>query len=283
MSGDRFEIEDNYEPRRSSGGGCLKGCLIVGVIMLILGVIAIFWVMSRWKGWVANIGSEAIGGMIDESDWPDQEKVEVKEQVQRVADAFREGDISGDQLGVIIEEILESPLMTTMVVAAVEKKYVAGSGLTDEEKETGRADMRRFVRGMLNKDITEDDLDEAMSHIADKGADGEWKMKESVTDDELRKLFQLVKEKADAAEVPAEVEEIDPSDEMRRIIDKALLGIEEEEPVQPAEPVEPAAEAEPVEPVEPAVEAEPAEPAEPAEEAETAVPVEEPAAGAPAA
>ena len=238
MSDDRFEIEPpQYYEETKSSGGCLKGCLIVLIVIVILGVIVGFWVAMNLKGWVADIGSEAIGQMIDESEWPEQEKGEVKVEVDRLADAFRKGEISGDQLAIIMEQIIESPLWTTMAVAAIEKKYVENSGLNEEEKQAGRVDMRRFLRGMVTKQLSEEDFDTAISKLAVKDDKGLWEMKESATDEELRELFAVVKEKVDAAEIPPEVEDVDPSDEMKRIIDEALG-----EGIQVAAPIEKIAE-----------------------------------------
>ena len=250
-----YDDGDTYQ-ERSSSSGCLKGCLIAAVIVILIALGVVVWVMLSWKGWVADFTTEAVGVMIDESDWPDQEKLELKAEVERLGQAFRNGDLSGDQLLVLMEEIADSPLMTTMVVAAIETKYVDDSGLSDEEKEAGRVALRRFVRGMINDKISEDDLDEAMRHIADKGPDGEWELRESVSDDELRKLFEIVEAKADEAGIPEEVEEVDPSDELRRIIDEALAGGGQAEAETEAEP-EPEAEAEPE--LEPEAEAEPVE------------------------
>jgi len=223
MANDRFVIEEEQPYREKSKlAGCLKGCLIAGGVLFVVLLLFGFWVSKNWQRWAADLGSEVLNQIIDESDLPDLEKDEVKEQVERLADAVRNGDLTGDQLGQVMQQILESPLITSFVVAGIEKKYIEPSGLEDEEKAAGRVALRRFVRGLISQKISEEDLEEAMSTIATKQPNGEWEMPDSATDDQLRALIQLVKEKTDAAEIPDEVEEVDPSDEMRRIIDLAL-------------------------------------------------------------
>src|SRR6187200_399241 len=117
-----FQIE---EPRRkrSFWQTCLIGCLGVFAVMLVLAVVGGIWINRHWRGWFADFGSRAINQGIDSSDMPPQEKVEIKVQVERVAKAFREGEISNEQASAIFEKLVKSPLMPSFVVMAVERKY----------------------------------------------------------------------------------------------------------------------------------------------------------------
>ena len=223
MSDDRFGIDEPQPSGQTSMlSGCLKGCLIVGVIGLIVAAIGIYWISQNWRGVLADFGTGIVEAVIEESELPDQEKSEIMEQFNRIAGAFREGELSGEQLALVIEQVAESPLLPSIVVQGINRKYFANSGLTEEEKEAGRTALNRFVRGMIDEKISEDSFEQAMSKIAVKQADEQWEFKDSVTDEELRELIQFLKEKADAAEIPEVIDEVDPSDEMKRIIDSAL-------------------------------------------------------------
>ena len=241
MSADRFEIDpstDQYGTERKSSPlkGCLIGCLIAAGVAVVLLLVAVWWIKNNWQRLAADFSEETIGQLIDESPWPDQEKDEVREQVARVIDAFRAGQLDGEDLKVIVEGLMDSPLITSMAVMAIDANYLKKSGLTEEEKSEGRVTLRRFMRGMIDKDIDEDAFDEVISHVADKGSDGEWQIRENVSDDDLRACLAAAKEKADAAEVAEEPEDVDPSDEIRKIIDKVLgeAQVLEEQPA-PAE------------------------------------------------
>jgi hypothetical protein len=223
MASDRFVIEEEETYREpSKAAGCFKGCLIASGILCVVLLLIVFWVSRNWQRWAADFGSDVLNEVINESDLPALEKDEVKQQVGRLAGAVREGDLTGEQLRLVMDQILESPLMTSLVVAGIEKKYIEPSGLAEAEKEAGRVALRRFVRGLISQQFSDKDLEEAMSTIATKQPNGQWELPDSATDDQLRALLQLVKDKSDAAQIPAEVEEFDPSDEMRRIIDSAL-------------------------------------------------------------
>ena len=225
MASDRFEIEPTY-PEEKRGSGCLRGCLIAFVVVLALVLIAGLIVMKNWRGWVAGQMTVAIDAILESSDLPAQEQVEVKEQLLRVTDAFREGRISGEQFGEILQQLAESPLMASLVVTVAEAKYLSQSGLTEDEKVAARQNLSRFVLGINNGEIDKQVIDEVMPPIADRNADGGWELRNEVSDDQLREFLAGVKTKADEADIPVEVEEIDPSEQFRRIIDDVLGEVE---------------------------------------------------------
>ena len=215
-------IDEPPVKRRSLLSTCLIGCLITLVMLLAVLAVGVWWVSQNWRDWASSIGSDAIKAGINETDLPEKEKDEISLEVDRLAAELRQGRLTGDQLGSIFEQIMESPLMTTMVASAIEKKYIASSGLRDEEKEEGRRTLRRFIRGGVDGKISEGGINDAMQHVAIRDGDGNWQLRDQVSDEDLRNFFEAAKDEADAAEIPAEIEEVDPSDEFRRIIDQAM-------------------------------------------------------------
>lgn len=223
----RFDIfpEQFNEPerKRSKWVTCLIGCLIILSVLFILIVFAGWWVANNWRGWVADVGTQFVNQSIDESGLAEREKDEVKVQVKRVADALRENRISGEQANKFVDLLSKSPLMPMLVVVGIDKQYIAKSGLSEDEKREGRVSLERFTRGMIDKKIDNQGFDAVMSHVADRDPDGDdWKMRQKVSDADLRAALTEAKARADAANIPAEAEAVDPSDEFKRIIDEAL-------------------------------------------------------------
>lgn len=208
--------------KRSKWTTCLIGCLAVAAVSIVLIVLAGVWVVRNLRGWAADGGAQAIEQGIDASDMPAAEKQDVKVQVDRVVDAFRQGRLSGEQLGRIMEKLADSPLMSMFIVSAIDTHYFAKSGLSDEEKAEGRKTLQRFVRGVIDGKIDQQAVDAVMAHIADRRPDGEWQLRNQVSDDELRAALQAAKLRADEAGIPEEPEVVDPSDEVKRIIDEAM-------------------------------------------------------------
>ena len=223
MATDMYDDPQHEEaPKKKGMSGCLLGCLITFVILVVLAVLLAVIVARNWREWSATVSTQVIEQAIEATDLPEEEQSEVMEQVNRVADAFREKQISMEQLARIMEQLQQSPLIPSFVVSAIEEKYFNSSGLSDEEKSEARNTLNRFVQGMLQQKIAEDELDDVMSHVADRQPDGSWQLREQVSDDELRAMLEAAKAKADAAGIAEQVDEVDPSDELRRIIDQSM-------------------------------------------------------------
>jgi hypothetical protein len=227
------------ERRRSWLSTCLFGCLIVAVIFVVLAGIAAYWVAQNWRGWTAHLLSEGINQSIDQSDLPPQEKDEIKVQVRRVADAFRNKQISNEQMGQLLQELMESPILAIFIVQAAEAKYLDPSGLNEEEKADARITIQRFTRGAIERKIEQASVDAALDHIADPQENGGWQLRDQVTDAELRAFLAVAKAEADKANIPEEPVDFDPSEEIKRIIDKAMgVPLAEEPPAEEPPQVE---------------------------------------------
>jgi hypothetical protein len=210
------------EPKKSSG--CLKGCLIVAVILVVLAIIVGIVVALNWRSWAASGTAAVINQGIDQSSLPAQEKAEVKAEVNRAVEAFREGKMSFEQLGQLMLELSESPLMTMIVVYGIDQQHLNRSGLSEDEKTAGRRSVRRLVRGVVDKKIPEASLDNVLQHIANRQPNGQWQLRQQVSDQDLRAFLAAAKAEADTAQIPEEPEDIDVSAEVKRVIDSVLGG-----------------------------------------------------------
>jgi hypothetical protein len=247
--------------------GCLIGCLATVVVLLLLGTVATIWISRNWRTWFSAGATQAVNQAIDSSELPAEEKQQIKAEVDRFFVGFREGRVSMEQFGQLVQEFAESPLVTTLVASAVETKYLNKSGLSDQEKADAKITLQRFLRGSIDNDIDRQSIDAALEHVADKQPDRNWKFRDKVTDDEIRDFLAEAKKAADEAQIPEQPQEFDPSDEVKRIIDEAMMEpaaaeIEISPPMEnpAAAEIPPAAEA-------PATEAPPATETPPATEA----------------
>jgi hypothetical protein len=208
--------------KRSLLASCFIGCLITFVMLLLVTAIGLWWASQHWRDWASSLGSDVLKQFIDATELPPGEKDDIHLEIDRLAVEFREGRINARQMEFIITSIQDSPLMTTLVASAIEGKYIANSGLDEQEKNECRVTLRRFIRGAMDGKINQAGLDDAMQHVAVRNADGNWELHNQVTDEQLRDFFKAAEQQADDAGVPAEPEEIDPSDEFKRIIDEAM-------------------------------------------------------------
>ncbi len=209
-------------PKRGCGKSCLVGCLWMGLALTIIGVIVGVWIANNWRDWFADTGAEALEKVVEATELPQEEQDELNLQIERAAEAFRKGQLSTRQVLAIARQVAESPLITSLIVAAVDAKYLEASGLPEEEREAGRRTLRRFARGVIDNAIAEQRRNAVLAHVADRDSDGNWRVRDRVSDDDLRTFLEAAKTEADAAMIPDEPEVVDPSEELRKIIDAAL-------------------------------------------------------------
>jgi hypothetical protein len=221
---DRFEGGASTEaPKKKSAlATCLTGCLIVFVVMLVLAIIAGVYAYRKFPEWAAIGISETAKQVINETDLPEEEKVDISVQIDRLAEATRERKLTLTQMGEFLQNLVQSPLMTTLAMSMIDKKYIEPSGLSDEDKTEARVTVQRFMRGAIDQKISEAEVEAAMAPVSTRKPDGNMELKEKVTDEELAAFLKTAKEQADAAGIPEEVEAVDPSDEFKRLVDKTL-------------------------------------------------------------
>lgn len=201
--------------------------------MLLVAVGIGVWVSMNWKNWVADIGKQVAADAISKSSLPAEDKARILKRINELADDFKSGKVSTEQMGKVMEQIAQSPLLPLGLVMAADEKYVKPSGLTDEDKEAGRRTLQRLARGVFEKSIPQSGLQEVMKLAMEPQPGGGERIKERLTDDELKAFLEKAKEKADAASVPDEPFEVNIADELEKAIDKALKGEPTDEAVKP--------------------------------------------------
>ncbi len=214
------------EPQRPSGARtCWIGCLIVFALCICLcGGVAwfVYRNLGRIRTFAADTAREAITSGIRESNLDEQEKEAVIAQVDHLVERYKSGEITMEQLGRVMEELAQSPLMGALVMVSIDAQYIQPSGLNADEKEQAQRTMQRVLRGFLEEKIRQEELEESMDCVMDRRADGSRAMKDSVSDDDLRAFLSQLKKRADAAEIPDEPFEVDISEEFRQAVDRAL-------------------------------------------------------------
>ena len=232
--------------RGNRRGGVIAGCLIaLGVLLVILVIVGII-VAVNWRSWTSRGLHSLVQTGVSSSAMPAEEQSEVMAVVDKFTAQFEAGDVSARQFGNVFKELAESPIIPAMIVMSVEADYITKSTLGDEEKATGSKDLSRFVRGVYDGSISQTKIDDVTEPIhAAMGASNkiavhsgnvniELKRPEDVTPEELRQFLANAKAEADKAGVPDERFEIDWSDELQKVIDRATGRA----PTQPEPPAE---------------------------------------------
>ncbi|MEX2093352.1 MAG: hypothetical protein WD971_11780 [Pirellulales bacterium] len=206
---------------KSRWQSCLTGCLVVFVILMVIAILSGFWISRNWRRPVAWMSTWAIQQVIDSSTLAINEKQEIMVQVDRVASAFRQNAISEDQFEQLLKHLFESPFVSLIMATEIDRQYLPESGLSQEEKDAGGQTLDRFIRGAIDKQINQAEIDAAMAHVAIRNGNN-WQLRKALTDEELREFFAEAKKQADAAGIPEQPADIDPSEEIKKVVDDAL-------------------------------------------------------------
>jgi hypothetical protein len=224
MPSEKFEIEPEEEPRESRGcclGGCLKGCFFALLVTVAIVAVLMFVIYQNARNWGASFGEWMIDQSLAHSNLPDQEQDEIRAELARPFAAIRDGSLTSQQIGELVETFTESPLIPSLALTVIETHYFAQSDLTPEEKEQGQLALRRFLRGVIDDKIRKNEIDAVISHVATREGNS-WRFRERVSDAELQAMIATAEQEADKADIPEQVEVIDPSDEVRKIIDMVM-------------------------------------------------------------
>lgn len=200
----------------------MKGCLIALVVLLIVGIALGFFVYSKWKDGAAWMMTKTTEQIVQQTPLAQEEKDRIIARVGALGDEFKQGKITSDQLGKVLEAIASSPILPSGMVIAAERKYINPSGLTDEEKHAGRRALQRLARGVVEEKITMNEAEAAATPITIKDPQGNTKLKDAATDAELREFLANAKSKADEKNIPDEAYTINFADELDKVINQAL-------------------------------------------------------------
>jgi hypothetical protein len=214
------------DPPRTSGGGSnwIMSLLLIGGGVLLIGsvlfVAAIWWAVSSLEGMMVGLGREGMVAIVEESDIPPGEKKEVVAQIDRVAAAYKAGEIGQEDLDRLFTGLDDSPVMTYISFYGLHDYYLEDTSLSQDEQDELKRAWRRGVHGMFTGKISSDDFYDALPF------DDHFEVARANSDNEanalMRKWLARMTRLADEAGVPADPPEVDIGDEAKKLVDTLL-------------------------------------------------------------
>lgn len=199
-------------------GGIVKILLIIfGVIFLCM-IIGAIYVGMHWKSWTAEFANVAVQGVLKDSGLPPDQQQSILTEVKQLGDDFKTGKISTEQIGKVAKSISESPLIPLAGVQLARHQYIEPSDMNEKEKAEAILSLQRFARGVYEKKISKEELNEAVKPVADLRNNGNWKIKDNPTRMEIDQFVANVKARADAAMIPNEPFEVNIAEEVKKAL-----------------------------------------------------------------
>lgn len=218
------------EPVPRPGSGCSPVLKILGIgcfLFVLLGAAGGVYVALNFKRLATDVARAAAVRAVRSSEMPREMQDGFVGHIDRVAQAYKEGRISTDQVMRIFRNVAESPLLPMAMVVAADRQYVQPSGLGAEEKRRASRDLQRLARGIAERCVPHGDLEGILDLVSAERMGGSRRIRQKLSDAEVRALAARVKETVDRAGVPDEPYEIDCVAEFGRAIDRELEHREE--------------------------------------------------------
>lgn len=206
---------------RGNRGGVLKVLLIIlGVIVLCM-VIAGIYVGTHWKGWVADVANTATQQLVKDSGLPQDQRDSIIADIKQLGDDFKSGKVTTEELGRITKAVADGPLLPLAGVQAARQKYIEPSDMAPEKKAASILTLQRFARGVHEKKISKEVIDDVVKPVAELMPNGRWRLKDMPTPMEVDQFLDNAKAKADEAMIPEEPFDLNIADELKKAIQAA--------------------------------------------------------------
>jgi len=199
-------------------GGILKVLLIIFGVLFVCVIAIGIYVATHWKGWTADAANVAAREIVNESGLPEDQKQSILTDIQHLGDDFRTGKITMEQMAKVAKSIGDSPLLPLAGVQAVKAKYIEPSDMSAEEKSSAMLTVQRYARGVYEKKIPKEDIDDISKPITELKSNGRWQMKDNPTRMELEQFLANAKARADAVNIPNEPFDLNIAEELRKAI-----------------------------------------------------------------
>jgi hypothetical protein len=203
---------------RGNRGGVLKVILIILGAIFVLCLALGIWVATSWRGWAANAANRTAEAIVKDSGLPPNQQASILTDVRQLGDDFKAGRVSLEQIGRITQTLTEGPLLPLAGVQVAREKYVNPSDMTTEEKADAILTLQRFARGVVEKKISKNEIEEVVKPVTDLKANGRWELKENPTRMELDQFIANAKAKADGVMIPEEPYDLNIADELHKAI-----------------------------------------------------------------
>jgi len=243
--GEIMHITHTPNKHHSRRGNLLVGCGIVLLILILLAGVGTYFVMTSWRGWTASGISSTFDSALTKAQIDPTEHAEIMIHVEELMTRFEDKEVSFEDLGRVVEELLESPVIPSAMVMGIDKLYINDSDLEDIEKVQGRIELARFTQGLFDETIESETLNAVLAPVMTNTPDDNdivlnlqvspdsrtitaLRSADEVSIEDIQTLIANAKLQADEAGITDSPATIDLSDEIAKAIGIALGDIPDE-------------------------------------------------------
>jgi hypothetical protein len=217
---------DGLQPDRSDGCrnvgiGCFAALLVVAGMLAVGGV----YLYNNFKRLTAETAVQAVRQGIRESELPAEQQTAIIQRVEELANDFRSGDLTMEEMFEIGQRIIESrAVIASGAEFVVRKEILDGAALDQDEQTHVDRLMDRLARGIVSEQLEFADFESVKDIILVRGEDDEYRLKEHLSREDVDEFIGALEALVDEADIPDEPFEIDLAAELDRIIENVRGG-----------------------------------------------------------
>ena len=199
---------------------------VIGAVLLIMVLICgglVTYVAYNFRGWAASLAKTSVVAIVDETNLPAEQKSAIKSSVNRVADAYRQGQISHSQLTSILEHVTKGPTLALIVTESKRHDYSSLHANMDKERQKTMLLFDQFERGIVEQRIPQKKIDEIISLAGEAQKNSQHVAEEPKTEADLKPFLDAMLKAVNEAKIPAEPFQPDFGAEIDKAVN-AVLG-----------------------------------------------------------
>ncbi len=215
----------NEQVPQKQMSGCAKaaiGCGIATVILVIILALGAWYVARNAKAWAAGGFASVVNQAVEQSTLPDEQKKTITSRVEHIKDEFIAGNITLEQIGRAMKNLNVENLIAAGFAQYVGSGIIESSQLSDDDKAVGKQAMNRVATGVLDGNISTQEVRQALSPIMRQTGSNNWEFKQNPTPQELQQVLESAADLADKAGIALDAEEIDFGKRVEQAFDEAL-------------------------------------------------------------
>ena len=215
-----------YQPPKQSNGclyvalGC-GGLVLLGVVLLAIGG---FYIARNAKNIAADMSVVVADSALKEGGMPPAQREQVVARVRRIADEFKEGNLTMKDLEKFGQKIGEDKaIIAAGILYFVDSHLLNNEKLDPAQREQAGRALQRVTRGVVEDKIDLKSLRDLVDKFLDPpGPDGDRNLKKNLTKEEVDEIIAEATELADGVEIPDEPYEIDVVEHIDNIIEEVI-------------------------------------------------------------
>lgn len=201
---------------------CLFGCLGIALISVLVCGGGLYFVTKNARSLTSGAITGIARAAVNETPIPSDQKTRINAQLDRVSDEFVAKRLSMEQVGSVLETIVQSPEFAIGAAYYTAKSHILKSTLDASAKTEAQSTFMRLVHGYMEDTIDDADFQSVIAPLYTSDANGNQKFKSTLPTGELILMIQSAREVVEAAGVPMDVLELDVATTVERSVDDML-------------------------------------------------------------